>query len=103
MAVVAAVKFNDLVAPSESARQANARHRRLGPAVDHPDLLNRWHPLADQFRQFHFERVRNSKTQSARGRIPHVVDHNFRGVTENSRTPTPDVIDEFPSIDVPDS
>src|SRR5437588_10681920 len=101
MTVVAAIEFDNLIAAGESARQSNARHRRFGPAVDHSDLLDRRHPLANEFGQFHFERVRNSETQSARGRIAHGTDHNFRRVTENSWTPTADVVDVFVSIDIP--
>src|SRR5947207_2807611 len=101
MTVITAIEFDNFIASGESARQSNARHRRFGPTVDHSDLLNRRHPLTDQFGQFHFERIRNSETQSARSRIAHGIDYDFWRVTENSRTPTADVVDVFFPIDIP--
>src|SRR5260370_6366590 len=67
----------------------------------HSHLFDRRHPLTDQFDQFHLEWIRNSETQSARGCTPHSIDNDFRRVTENRGTPTPDVVDIFVSIDVP--
>ena len=87
--------------PVNAARQTEARHCRFRPAVHHPHFLDRRHPTADQFRHFHFERIRNSEAQSARRSIANRFDHDFRRVTENRRAPAPDVIDVFVSIDIP--
>src|SRR2546423_2159014 len=101
MAMIAAVELNDLVPPGKSASETNARHRRFGSAVDHSDFFNRWHPFADQLGHFDFERIWNSKAQSARGRVAYCIDNHFWRVTKNRRTPAADVIDEFLSVDVP--
>ena len=46
--VVAAGELDDLVALGEAARQADGRHRRLGAAAAHPDLLDRWEEGDDE-------------------------------------------------------
>src|SRR2546421_10460737 len=101
MAVIAAVELDNFVASGESARQSNARHCCFGAAVDHSDLFDRRHPSADQFGQFHLEWIWNSKTQSARSGVAHSIDNHFRCVAKNRRTPTPDVVEIFLSIDIP--
>src|SRR5437764_4205406 len=101
MAMIAAVELNDLVPPGKSASETNARHRRFGSAVDHSDFFNRRHPFADQLGHVDFERIWNSKTQSARGRVADGINNHFWRVTKNRRTPAPDVIDVFLSVDVP--
>src|SRR5207248_4422235 len=57
--------------------------------------------VTDQLRYFDFERIWNSKTQSARRGFADCINNNLRRVTENRWTPTADVIDVFLSIDVP--
>src|SRR5438477_1283347 len=101
MAMIAAVEFDNFVATSKSARKSNARHGRFGAAVDHSHFLNRRHPLADQFRQFDFERIWHSETETARGHSAHRIDDYFWSVTENRGAPTSDVVDAFISIDIP--
>src|SRR2546421_6265535 len=101
MSVITAIELDDLVAPCKPAREPDARHRRLSAAVHHPHFFDRRHPLTDQFRQFHFERIRNSKTQAARGRLAHRIDYHLRRMPKDRRSPTADVIDVFVSIDIP--
>ena len=102
MPVIAALEFHDFVASGESPRQTQAGHRRLGAAVDHADFSHRGHPRADQLRHFHFERIRNAIAQSASRRRAHRIDHDARGVTEDGRTPSADVVDVFVPVDIPD-
>ena len=101
MSVVAPVELDDLVASRERAREPNARRSRFRAAIHHPHFLDRRHPLADQFRHFHFERIRNSKAQPARGSVAHGVHDHFRRMPENRRPPAPDVIEIFISIEIP--
>src|SRR5947207_7784288 len=61
----------------------------------------RRHPLADQFRLFHFERIWYSKSQAALGRFSHGIDNYLGGVSQNRRPPTTDVIDVFIPVDIP--
>ena len=102
MPMIAAFKFDDLVAPGEAARQSNARHGRFGPAVDHPDLFNRRNPATDQFRHLDLERIWNSKADGAGGGFAHGIDYDRRGMPEDRRSPRADIVDVFLSIDVPD-
>src|ERR1051325_1649969 len=99
--MITAVELDDLITPGKRARQANARHRRFRAAVHHPHLLDRGNPIADQFRKLNFQRIRNSKTESACYSVAHGFDHNFRRMPENRRSPTADVIDIFISIHIP--
>src|SRR5437588_422023 len=100
MAMIAAIELDDLVPPNKSAGQANARHRGFSSAIDHSDFFDRRHPLANQLGHFDFERIWNSKTQSARGRVAHGIDNYFWRVTKNRRSPAADVIDVFLSVRV---
>ena len=100
--MIAAVELDDLIASGERAREPDARHRRFRAAVHHPHFLDRGHPIADQFRHLQFQRIRNSKTQSARRSVADRLEHNFRRMPKNRRSPTPHVIDVFISIHVPD-
>src|SRR4029450_1683548 len=102
MAMITAVEFDDLVAPRERAREADARHRCFGAAVHHAHFLDRWNPMADQFRHLHFQRIWNSEAQSACRSVADCFDHNFRGMPENRRPPTADVIDILICIYIPD-
>ena len=64
VAVVAAVELDDLGASRETAGKAQTRHRRLGAAVDHPNLFEGRHPLAEKVCHFYFERIGRSKAQT---------------------------------------
>src|ERR1700738_4056475 len=101
--MIATIELNDLVAFGEPAREPDARRGRFRSAVHHPHFLDRRHPIADEFRHLHFERIWSSKTQAARGRVPHRIDNYFRRVTENRRSSTADIVDVFISIDIVDA
>ena len=102
VAVVAALELDDLVAPDESTRETQTGHGGFGPAVDHAHFLDGGNPTADQLRHFHFERIRDTEADSARGRGANGIDDHVGRVPENGRTPGADVIDVFVAIDVPD-
>ena len=55
MTVVAACKFYDQVATSESARQAKSAHGGFCAAGDEADFLHEWNGAADALRELHFE------------------------------------------------
>src|SRR5438132_6443683 len=101
MSVVTTVELDDRVTPRERACETNAGHGRFRAAVHHPHFLDRRHPVADQLRHFHLERIWNSKAQATRTRLAHRVHNDFWCMTENRRSPTPDVIDVLLSIDIP--
>ena len=103
MPVVAAVEFNDLVSSGKRASEAKARHRRFGTAAYHAHLFDRWHPIADQLRHLHFQRVRNPEAQTACRRGAHGINDNLWPVPEKRRSPAADKIDVLVSIDIPNS
>src|SRR5436305_11465883 len=102
MSMITAVELEDLIAPCERAREADARHSRFCAAVHHPHLLDRWNPIADQFRHLQFQRIGNSKTQSARRSVSNRFEHNFWRMPKNRRSPTAHVINVLIFIHVPD-
>ncbi len=99
--MVTPVEFDNLVPSRKRARETNARHGRFCAAIYHPHFLDRRHPVANQFRQFHFKRIWNSKAQATRGGFAHCIHNDFWRMAENRRPPTADVIDVFISIDIP--
>src|SRR5438552_11306986 len=100
MSVVTTVELDDFVAAGETAGQSKARHGSFGAAAHHPHFLDGRHPVADQLRHFHFQRIRNSKTHAAGGGLAHGIDNDPWRVTENRRPPAADVVDVFISIDI---
>jgi hypothetical protein len=103
MAMITPGELNNLVAFGESARQPQARHRRFRPAVHHPYFFDRWHPCADQLSHFHFERIGNTEADASLRRLADGANDEWRGVSENGRSPTADVIDQFNAIDGPNA
>src|SRR5437667_9880401 len=101
MSVITAIELNDFVMAGESARQPNTRHGRFRAAIDHAHFFDRRHPLADQFRHFHFERIWYAKSQATRGCFSHCIDNYLWGVSQNRRAPTTDVIDVFIPVHIP--
>ena len=101
MSVVTTVELDDFVAARETAGQPKARHGSFGAAVHHPHFFDGRHPITDQFRHFHFQRVRNSETHAAGGGLAHGSDNDLWRMTENRRPPAADVVNVFSSIDIP--
>ncbi len=54
MTVVAAFKFDDLIAAGETARQADGAHCRFRTGVHHTHHVHGRHEFSDQLRHFHF-------------------------------------------------
>ena len=96
--MVAAFELDDFIPAGEAPREADAAHRRLGAAIDHPNFFHRGHHAADRFRHFHLEGIRGSKTQPALGRLAHGFDHRLRRMAENRRAPSAHEVDEFASL-----
>ena len=103
MAVVAAVKFDDLVAPGEPPGKADAGHGSLGAAVDHANLFDARDPIADEGGHFHLERIRNAEADTAAGGGTDGLDDDARGVAEDGGPPGANIVDILIAIDIPNA
>jgi hypothetical protein len=65
VAVVTALELDDLAAARDAAREAERGHRRLGPAVDHPHHLDRWHGVNNLLGHLDFQTRRRAVTRPA--------------------------------------
>src|SRR5438067_7291808 len=103
MAVITTGELDDLIAFGESSHEPEAGHRRLRPAIHHPDFFDCRHPCADEFGHFHFKRIGNTEANALLRRLADSANDNWRSMSENSRSPASDVIDQFNTIDGPDA
>src|SRR5262245_5794821 len=101
MAMVTAVELDDLIAPRESAGQADGAHAGFRAGIANPDLLNARYQPGDPFGHRHLGRIGNAKAGPAVCRILDRPNDSRMGVAENGWTPGPDVINQFIAIDVP--
>ena len=100
MAVVAAFKFDDLVATGEAARQANRTHCGFGAGVHHPHHVHSRHQFGDQLRHFNFHLGRRAEAQPARSGFNHCITDGGVVMAQHHRTPGADVIDVRFAIDI---
>src|ERR1051325_5676985 len=100
MSVIAAIEFDDLISLGESARQTDGGHRRLGPRVAHPNLLNAGHERANQLRHRDFERIGNSKARTVLGRVLDGFYDFWMRMAEYRWPPRADIVDILVSIHV---
>jgi hypothetical protein len=96
-------ELDNLVTFGESARQPQTGHSRLGAAVHHSHFLDCWDPGTDLLGDFDFERIGNTEADALLRRLADGADNNWRSVSENGRSPTADVIDQFNAIDGPNA
>src|SRR5262249_61274047 len=101
MTMITPVELDNSIAAGDRAREADAGHGRFCAAVYHPHFLNRWRPIADQFRHLHLQGIGNSKTQTARCRLAHGVNNNCRRVTEDCWSPAYHIVVILLPIDLP--
>src|SRR6185503_6252077 len=101
-AVIAAFKFHQLRAASETARETNGRHRCFGAAAYQAHHLDRWDRVDDFLRELHFEFRRCAKPRAAGCAFLYRGDDFLVRLTEDHRPPRTDVIDVSVSVDVGD-
>src|SRR5260370_24973295 len=99
--MVTAGEFDDQLATGKATSKTDTRHRRLGPTIHHPDLLNRGHPVADQFGHFHLGRIWNPEAETLGGGSLDRSHYFFRCVTQDRWSPSSHIVDVFVSFDIP--
>ena len=100
VAVVAAVEFDDAVAPGEAAGEAETGHGGFGAAVAHADLLNGWDPVDDGAGHFDFPWIGDAEAEAEFGGFVDDIDEDVGGVAEDGGAPCADVVDEQAAVDV---
>ena len=87
MAVVAARERDHPVAPGGAARQAQRRHRRLGPGRDESHRLDGRHRIDDLGGELDLALGRRAEARPAKGRLAHGLDRLCIRVPEDERAP----------------
>ena len=100
VAVVAAFKFDDLVAAGKPARQTDRAHGRFGARVHHAHHVHRRHQFGHQRRHFDFHLGWRAEAQTALGRFNHRVADSRVVMPQHHRTPGTDIIDIGFAIDI---
>ena len=100
MTVVAAFKFDDLVAAGKATCQADRAHGGLGTGVHHTHHVHSRDQFGDQFRHFHFHLGWRAEAQAALGGFNHRIADSRMVVTQHHRTPGADIIDIGFAIDI---
>ena len=103
MTVVAALEFDDLIAPREATSEPDGRHRGLGAGADHADFFDRWDPIGDHLRHLDFVRIRDSVGDAFLGRFMDCAGDGERGMAEDVWAPRADVVDVGFAIGVLDT
>src|SRR5262249_25409262 len=98
--VVTAGELHDLAAPGGAAGQADGTHRRLGPRVDQPDLLDRGDATDDLLDELDLCRGRSAKGQPAPRRLAYRIDHGRMSMAKDRRTPGTHEVDVVLAVGV---
>src|SRR6185312_2655414 len=101
MAVIAALKLNDVLAARECARQANRRHRGFRSRADEAHHLDRGECFPNQLAQLTLGASRSAEAGAVFRSALYRCDYLRIGMAEDHRSPGADVIDVFVSIGIP--
>ena len=93
MSVIPAFELDDQVAAGGGARDPQGTHRRLGPAVDEPDPLDRRHSCLDQLGEADLARAGDAERASRFGCVLDRLDNTSIGVAEQEWAERADVVD----------
>src|SRR5438094_9497997 len=102
MSVIPAVELDEQVAAGGGARDPHGTHRRLGPAVDEPDPLDRRHAGLDQLGEADLARAGHAERASRFDCVLDRLDNTSIGVAEQEWAERADVVDVPASGVVPD-
>ena len=101
MAVVAAIEFDDLVAPGKAPGQAQGAHARLGARADQAHHVHAGHQGEDFFGQGHFTLGRGTVAEAFIDSGVHGGHHLRVAVAQNHRPPATDVVGKALAVFVP--
>ena len=100
MAMIAAVKFDDLIPPGISPSQPQGTHGRLGAAVYKADHLNVGHEIHYALGELQLERAGSAIGSSFGCRLLDRVDNLGMCMPGDEWPPRQDVIDEAVAVDI---
>jgi len=98
MAVITALKFDDGVAGSETAGQADRAHSGFGTGVTQPHQLHGRNQLLHPARHDGFQGGGSAKTQAVGGSVLDGADYRRMGMAGDHRSPGAHVIDVAATI-----
>ena len=101
VAVVAALKLDELAAPGGATRQADGAHGRFGARADQAHHVHAGHVFQDLFGQFHLALGGRAKRKALGQRFLHRVYHRRVAVAQNHRAPGADVVGIALAVGVP--
>src|ERR1700747_50099 len=102
MAVITSLEFNDQISAGVSASQPDARHGCFGATINQAHFLHRWHPATNEFCHLDFERIRNAKAEPVGRGFLDCFHNDFRRVPENGWSPSPNKVNVFATIYIPE-
>ncbi len=102
MAVVAARKLDDRIAPSGAARQTHSGHDRLGARRHEPNHLQVRDSRRHELGQLHFLPAGRAEGKTRGGGRRHRLHHVGVGVPQDQRPPGADVVDETTAVRIKD-
>ena len=103
VSVIASFELDDLVSLGEPPCDANGRHGGFGSGIAHADHVHAVDVLTDQLRHFDLERSGASDAGTILCGWFDRVDDGVRSVSQDRRAPSPDVVDPFGAVDIPNA
>ena len=102
MPVIGTRKLDHQVTIGRRPRDTKRAHHRFRPRRGEAHALDRWHRGSDRFAEIDLEGVGRAQGKAVPGGLGDRLDDRRMGVAEDCRTPRSDVVEESPSVGVPD-
>ncbi len=101
MTVIAAIEFQNQIAPGKCASKPRRAHRRFRAAAHKSNFLDARNRFANSFGEFHFKFGGDAETCAAMRLIRNRIRNRGIRVAQNQRAPRAHVIDVRISVGVP--
>ena len=102
MSVIAAFKFNNVLALGVGPCEADGCHGRFRARTDEANFLHVRKSGDDQFREIGFGGSGRAEAGAVAGRGNNSFDHGGGGVAQDQRSPGADVVHVLVAVGVPD-